>query len=291
MNKRRQDEKDAPTHIFNSSLVFEGLVEQARKIIPGDALDVSLTRFQKELDDYHKAIHRFLKIIKETPLLAAFLDWIQSKEPCDIDVENARTLMERKLISFVDDQGKAITISDLRKANFDHQVSGIRCHKKYSYQVREQLVRTFISFFKWLSTQSGSFIRQFEDPDAEFIRSRRLGYDDFLRLLELLDERCRVIAKLLYFGGRRTLEEVITLQISDIDFENSEIDFDGERISYPLHVFEDIRALVGQRPSGAVFEGRNNTSINPSTIFRSFKVISSSLGFQDFSPKTLTDDR
>lgn len=291
MNKPRQNKKNDSSSLGNSGLAFEGFMEEAKKIVPGDDLECSLEHFRKASESYNREMQLFAKTVKKTSLLTTFLRWIQSKEPYDIDVDNARILMESGLIPFVSDEGKVLTISDLRIPNLRHQIDLIRCQKKYPVSDRELFVRTFLSFFKWLSNHTALFIPSFEDPDEERIRDRILGYDDFLRLLELLDERCQLIAKLLYFGGKRTLEDVISLQISDIDFENAEVDFAGERISYPLHVFEDIRSLVGRRTSGAVFQGRNNTSINPSTIFRNFKLISSSLGFQDFSPKLLTENR
>lgn len=289
--RKQQDENNSSPRALNRSLAFEGLMDQARKIILGDTLDLSLRHFQEGKESYHKAKQKFAKVVKETPLLATFLDWIHLKEPYEIDVENARILMESGLLPFVSDKGNILTISDLRILNLHHQIDLIRCQKRYSLSEREQFVRTFLNFFKWLANQTDSFIPQLEDLDEERTRNRMLSYENFIRLLELLDERCQLIAKLLYFGGKRTLEEVITLQISDLDFKNAEIDFDGERISYPLHVFEDIRSLVGKRNSGAIFQGRNNTNINPSTIFRNLKIVSSSLGFHEFSPKLLTDNR
>ena len=291
MSKRHRDEKKKSSYALNNSLVFEGLINQAKKIIQGDTLDLSLAHFQEGKESYYKAKQQFAKVVKETPLLAAFLDWIQSKEPYDVDVENGRVLMESGMLPFVSDKDDILTISDLKIFNVHHQIDLIRCQRSYSVSDREEFVRTFLSFFKWLANQTDSFIPQLEDFDEERARGRILSFDDFIRLLELLDERCQLIAKLLYLGGKRTLEEVITLKISDLDFKNAEIDFEGERISYPLHVFEDIRSLIGKRTSGAIFQGRNNTSINPSTIFRNFKIISSSLGFQDFSPKSLTENR
>lgn len=114
MNKSHQNKKNDSSYLLDSSLAFEGFVEQAKKIVPGDTLECSLKHFQEESESYNGVMQRFVKTIKETSLLANFLGWIQSKEPYDIDMDNARILMESGLIPFVGDKGKILTLADVR---------------------------------------------------------------------------------------------------------------------------------------------------------------------------------
>lgn len=174
MNKPRQNKKNDSSLLLNNSLAFESFMEQAKNIVPADILKCSLEHFQEETELYNKATKRFAKAIKETPLLATFLDWIQSKEPYDIDVENASILMESGLIQFIDAKGKYLKVSDVRIPVLRDQIDLIRCQKKYSIRDRELFVRTFLSFFKWLSINTGAFIPQFDDPDEERTDRRAL---------------------------------------------------------------------------------------------------------------------
>lgn len=69
------------------------------------------------------------------------------------------------------------------------------------------------------------------------------------------------------------------------------IDFKNKSISYPKHIFSDIKLFIGTKTRGSLFTGRNNTSINPSTIFRNFKEIGLILDLSELSPKFLTENR
>ena len=201
--------------------------------------------------------------------------------------------MENGLIQFTDDAKKPVKLGDLlhMKLNIQRQIEVIRCQRKYSISDRERLVDAFLDFFKWLSHQTSSYTPKFEDPDKEKTENRLLDHDTFVSLLDSLDDRCRVIAKLLYFGGGKTLDQVVKLQAEDVDFKKGKIEIQGHWIIYPLHVFDDLKFLIGKRSSGPIFLGRNDTSINPSTIFRNFKEVSTVLGLPEMSPKSLTANK
>jgi hypothetical protein len=95
---------------------------------------------------------------------------------------------------------------------------------------------------------------------------------------------------LLYFGGTRTLEEVLTLNIENVNIDKRFINFGLQPIAYPLHVFADIKDLSQGRKKGRVFIGRRgkSTSLNPATIFRNFKEAATEVGLgQNFTPKML----
>lgn len=62
-------------------------------------------------------------------------------------------------------------------------------------------------------------------------------------------------------------------------------------VSYPLHVFADIKAIIGKRTTGKVFRGRQNAPLNQTTVFRNFKKagVKSGLG-SNVTPAYLTKE-
>ena len=100
-----------------------------------------------------------------------------------------------------------------------------------------------------------------------------------------------IVAKqLLYFGGDRTLDEVLNLKIPDVDFEEHLIGFGAKSVPYPLHVFADIKAIIGKRSKGKVILGRQEGDLNPATVFRNFKTAGINAGMPWLSlPSQLTE--
>ena len=185
-----------------------------------------------------------------------------------------------------------LKIRDLKSKDFLSALEQIRCRDELPPIEQERWVEIFVDFHNWISLQSISYIPEVSDPDKERSRNRALFHDKFVSLIGCLDDRCRLIAKLLYFGGNRTLEQIIEIDIQDVDFEKHSVSFDSGSCCYPLHVFKDIQRLIGTRSSGQIFVGRQNSPINPSTIFRNVKVAAIGIGLGElFSPKILTQNR
>lgn len=265
--------------------------EQVKVLLKQNSAEKAIETFVKERDHLHAEIANFSKVVKDTPLLASFLIWVKEYKKNSLAEDYPNLLLENKWIAFKNRSGNLIKIKDLAEKEIRLAIEEIRCQRELSLEERELLVENLIDFFNWLANQTLFYHLKVEDPDKLKVKDRLFDYEDFIMLLTHLDERCRLIAKLLYFGGRRTLEEVTTLQIESIDFKNHFIEFTNETISYPLHVFEDTKNVIGARSSGKVFIGRKNAPINPSTIFRNFNEVAALLKFRNsFSPKSLTSD-
>jgi integrase len=277
--------------MLNKCLSYERFLEKAKNMMAENALKDSIAAFQEGRNFFDEALKRYWAISRKTPLIAAFLDWIKEKRSSDLMLERSEILLENSLIQFSNDMKNPIMLSDLTLKGLSLQIEEIRCQKKYSITEREQLVDAFLDFFRWLSIHTFSCTPVLQDPDKERVKERSLNHDVFVSLLDALDARCCIIAKLLYFGGNRTLEEAVKLHVGDVDFKNHRINMQGELVAYPLHLFYDLKLLIGKRASGAVFLGRNNTSINPSTMFRKFKEVGSLLGLPELSPKSLISNR
>lgn len=225
-------------------------------------------------------------------VLAALLLWSKSIWVQQESLDYARILIENELIPFKNRQKRLFLIKELRRDHLVSAVDLIRCRTEFSIGVREILVKAFVHFFEWLTRATqGTVFFGIKDPDAQKIQNRVLAPPAFTPLLERLDDRCRLVAKLLYFGGSRTLDQVLSLMLEDVDFDKRVIRFDSQIIDYPLHVFKDIRNLVGEQTSGRILLGRQDSPLNAATVFRNFKEAASQIGLGDsFSPKSLTTD-
>lgn len=248
--------------------------------------------FVKGRDHLHGEIAKFSKVAKEISLLAAFFVWAKEYTMKSLLEDNLLLLVRNEFISFENKSGHFTKIKDVTEKGIKSDLERIRCCHELTIDQRETLVQNFIDFFNWLANQTLFYHLKVIDPDKSQSQNRVFSHEDFIDLLTHLDKRCQLIAKLLYFGGRRTLDEVITLNIEDVDLKNHLINYEDTSASYPLHVFEDIKTLVDARTLGKLFIGRQGSPINPSTIFRNFKEVANLLGFgETFSPKTLTTDR
>jgi integrase len=132
----------------------------------------------------------------------------------------------------------------------------------------------------------------FTEKDIEKTKYRVICLEYFVKFIDKLDERYALIAKMLYFGGSRTLNEVVKLNLSSINFKRHTVNFRHQIVSYSNHIFLDIKQLVNSRKKGPVFLGRNSTTINRVTIFRNFKEAACKVGLgASFTPKMLTEDK
>ncbi len=250
----------------------------------------SIERFEKEEALLKRAIQKAHTVFQNQPVLTAFLLWSKQTR-VGLGSDCAKILLEHQLIPFKNKNNELILIKDLEQYQLLYFLETIRCRTEFSIVLRELLVMNFVRFFQWLSKTIGSSYWKIEDPDEKKTRSRILAHETFIALIDRLDDRCRLVAKLLYFGGSRTLDQVLKLKLEDVVFDKQVIRFGTQIITYPRHVFLDIATLTDGRRSGPLFSGRQDSTLNPATVFRNFKEAASQIGLGDsFSPKTLTTD-
>lgn len=121
-------------------------------------------------------------------------------------------------------------------------------------------------------------------------KKRKIKIDQFDYFTEFLSQEHKVVAHLLYFGGSRTLKEVLDIKIEEVDFEKYMVNYNGINISYSKNEINYLRLIVKKRTSGWVFLGRQERPLNPSTIFRAFKKAARCAKIQGFTTKDLTID-
>lgn len=275
---------------FNQRLSYKSFLDFFKTKVPIDDLEVSIKKFEDERAHLNKVMKQSFIVLREQPLLSAFLLWSKGNYIKIGYPDYSRMLVEKKILRFKNEDESILIIKDVKEKFLIDILESIRCRKEFDIWQREMLVLTFRDFVNWVFVITRSSAFEIKDRDKERASRRLLDYDDFIRFLGRLDDRSQLVAKLLYFGGSRTLAEVLNLQIEDIDFVGGAISFKSQRISYSRHVLEDIESLVNDQTAGQIFVGRQKSSLNPATIFRNFKEASLQLGVEAYTPKTLTTD-
>jgi len=251
------------------------------------------TIFQDQINHFQKEYQKFIDAIANIPLIVAFTIWLKEARDhypeCD---EIAKDLYLKDFLGTLADEGGTWTLAHARYFDDTKVINAIRCSNELTFRKKEKLVHGYITMINWISNKTYGYIKRISDPDLLRSADRALIYPEFINFLEVLKEKERLVAKLLYFGGSRTLEEVLQLSLENVDFENRQIKYENSLIHYPEHVFNDIKLLTSSRTSGRVFLGRQDAPLNPATIFRNFKEAAQKIELdQNFSPKTLTTNK
>jgi hypothetical protein len=288
---RESQAKYDDKHPAEGAESFEFFLNYCKAKLPAQDLAKAYHLFSEERSRLNEEVKKSIEVLAQQPFLAAFLVWIKEIALHPPERLAAKALLEKGFIGITDKDGHVWTLANAKL--FDHRnvIEAIRCHKEWSFPLRENLVKTYLDFMQWLWTTTWGYIHKLEDPDLARSQARSLAYSNFINFLSKLKDEDQLVAKLLYFGGSRTLEEVLTLHIENVDFTKRLVNFGLQPVTYPLHVFADIKDLSQQRKKGKVFIGRRGkgTALNPATIFRNFKEAALEIGLdQNFTPKALT---
>lgn len=274
--------------IFRSPSSLEAFLKK-----PADEPFVEYCKSFKQSEEYlYAEMHKAILKLSHQPLFTAYLSWIENGLSYDSEIcKHAHILVSEKFLNFIDEDNCYLPIASLK--NFDHKkiINQIRSKRELSLDLREKLVSTYLHFTHSLELTTFDYVSRAFDPDEMKRQGRSINYSMFIKLLGHLDDKMQLVAKLLYFGGSRTLDEVLSLDVKDINFDEEVIRYKSQLISYPAHVFSDLRAIVNDRNklAGRVFVGRQGANLNPATVFRNFKEAASRVGLGDsFSPKGLT---
>jgi integrase len=266
------------------------LLELCKEQIPSKILEKSCDLLNSERSHIEEMYKKIVKVVSQLPLLSAFIVWAKEASRLHLDMlTRAKVLVESGYIGIKAKDGALWTLGNA--SEFDHEtiIDAIRCRHDLSISMREQLVADYISFIQWLHEVTHGYISKLEDPDRIKTQGKFIDYPVFLSFLEELKINEQLVAKLLYFGGRRTLDEVLNLQLEKIDFEKRVVQFDFQVVSYPTHVFADIQVIAEKKKRGRLFIGRQNAPLGPATIFRNFKKAALKIGLeQNFAPAVLT---
>lgn len=271
----------------------DAILDMCSKIIPNKTIQKRAGALVEERSALHEAHKKIIAKIAQLPFLIAFVVWVKEVASLQPSLLNAsKMLLEHNFIGAADKKGVLWTISDAH--GFDHRViiDAIRCQHEIALQVREDLVIAYLAFIQWLSQETHGYISIFEDPDLHKIKGKVLPFSQFIAFLSALKEKEQLVAKLLYYGGTPTLDEVLKIQLQDVNFEKKLIRYESQLIKYPTHIFADIQSLVGKKTQGRLFLGRQNAPLSSSRIFRNFKEAALKVGLApSFSPAVLTSSQ
>ena len=269
---------------------IDAFFELCKSLLPKKNLLRSCETLVEESAQLRETHKKIIEKISLQPFLVAFMVWTKEKAIANTDMMNAaKLILENGYIGTIAKNGKEWTIADAR--SFDHTIvlDAIRCQREMPLQAREYLVGVYLAFMKWLADETQGYVPALEDPDLAKIKGRLLSYSQFITFINALKDKEQLLAKLLYYGGNRTLDDVLSLQIEDVDFKKQLIRYDTQLIHYPAHVFTDIQAIRGKKTRGQLFVGRQSLPLHPTTIFRNFKVTAAEVGLGTaFSPAVLT---
>jgi|SRR5579862_1243658 len=249
------------------------------------------TTFLKSSQSLHAQVFVFKESIANLPLSFMVLLW--GELICSDKMFGKRYLaMMRDLINTellpLTHKKKPISLQEFSFQDPSLVIDGIRCHKDWSISKREDYVLLYTSFSDWLSKESFGYIPEAKDFDRISTQKRLIPFEKYTEILMQLDLREQILAKIFYLGGPRALEEVLSLKIEDVDFDRFLIR-SPEAVSYPRHLFEDIRQHLDGRQKGFVFMGRDGNRISHTTPFRALKTVASELKLDsEFTFKDLT---
>lgn len=265
---------------------FAFFLDYCKPQLPETDLSEACRCFLHQIEQLRETFKISIGRMAEQPFLAAFLLWIKETSPNNTDA--CKLLLDKQFIGLRDKTGATWTIQHARTFNHAEVMEAIRSHPALPLLKKEELVAVYLDFLNWISKQTFGYIPQTEDPDLARVQSRFFPFPHFIRLINQLEGKDRLVAKLLYYGGTHTLEEILNLKTQDIDVERRCVHFPYQDTFYPLHVFADMHALA-KGAEGPLFVGRQKAPLNPATIFRNFKEAAISAGLEEnFTPKILT---
>ncbi len=288
MSKHRKFSWPENIKAFKSPL--EAIVKICQRYIPPKSLEKSTSTIMQAKNTLHQAYEDMILSLAKLPFIAIFLVWLEDPRTTFELANNAKLLLEMGFIGIQGEDGKTWTIADAHE--FDHNIiiDAIRCNQEINQDLQETFVATYLSFLHWLSMETYGYFPECKDPDLLRTANRVLAHSLFIKFIDKLSgEKERLVAKLLYFGGTRTLDEILKVDLKNVDFDKRVIQYGFYRVSYPAHVFADIQKLAGKKKTGRLFIGRKNAPLSPPTIFRNFKQAATEVGLgQTFGPAILT---
>ncbi len=268
---------------------YESFFDYFKKIVSKEDLESSIQKIEDKREILNAARKQFLSAVREESLLALFLIWSKQNYVKTGYPDYAKILIEKEILIFNDDSGNLLILKNIERKFLVDILESIRCRKDLDLWQREMLVLAYLDFINFSrSVTDYMAFWDIKDLDKERSYKRIFEYDDFIRIIDKLDDKFQLLAKLLYLGGQRTLDQVLTLNVQDIQFERRVVVYGNDQASYSLHVFEDLKAIIGEKKFGRVFLGRQDNPLNAATVFRHFKDGATKARLDpSFSPKTL----
>lgn len=198
-------------------------------------------------------------------------------------------LLESHILPSIDAKShKFLSLGALNLEDHAAIFDAIRSNKNWPVDKQEEYTSIYNQFANWLAEVTYGLTLGPFDTDRSLTSQRRLPFDVYVKILKWLSDREKILAKIFYLGGSRSLEEVLSLKIADIDYKNNALKLSEDSITYPKHVLLDLKDYIGSRSKGYVFIGRTGDKIDHTVPYRALKTVTSKLDldpaftFKDF---------
>lgn len=267
---------DDPLMDSNPYRQFKNLCLEMNPHKKSELLVEESVHFASKCEKINQSVEQFKQSISSIPFLSVILFWGQQIVKDKIlginHLNLMRTLIERKLIPIFKSKAVLMTFQDYTQIDHEAIINRIRSNQELYIQKREELVSFYVFFSNWVSQITYGYIENATDTDRKIAARRRLHYESYIELLSLLPERERLLTKLYYLGGERSLDEVLSLEVRNVDFAKHIIHFSDHFVRYPAHVVEDLKIYIGEREKGFVFKKKKGSDrINHTVPYRAFK--------------------
>jgi hypothetical protein len=144
---------------------FEFFLNYCKAKLPSQNLVRSYQVFSNEKHRLNEEVKKSVDVLSREPFLTAFLFWIKEIATEPPERLAAKFLLENGFIGITDKEGHVWTLANAKL--FDHRnvLEAIRCHREWSFSLRESLVKTYLNFMQWLWSATFGYINKLEDPD------------------------------------------------------------------------------------------------------------------------------
>ncbi len=206
------------------------------------ALDKKYDDFSKSINDMKEKFSKFYEFIKAVPLVIFFKDWAKTQifeKNNENFIQSLNVLIQENILPLLSDNKTLFVLEDLKNHSHLQIIENIRCRINWSFLEKENFVHAYIDFSVFIAQNTFNYIPAASDPDREKISSRLIKYETFIEFITNLSKRDALIAKVLYFGAP-TIEEAISLKLSQINKKEGKIHFSLKTINYPKHLLEDL---------------------------------------------------
>lgn len=268
--------------------VFEKILNTCLSLDPDQdmsKLGATRTNVSRLSESLHEQVDTFKQKLAEVPLFTFIVLWgemtLEDKKFGIQHLKSMHDLIESKVLPLS-------LLEKFTKLDPSAILEKIRAFPDWSINKREEVALLYLSFISWLSKETFGFVPEAVDLDRIASQKRQVPFETYINILDHLDLRERILAKMFYLGGNRGLEEVLSVKVEDVDFKKRRIRLD-EEVSYPRHLFDDIEDYIEGRKKGYVFMGRDGERISHTTSFRALKKVVSDLKLDpEFTFRELT---
>lgn len=254
------------------------------------SLKINFAELSKDLHGRMEDFKQKMLCLPLTVIILAWADFVRHDKVFGVrHLQMMQDLIHKKLFSSLAPKNSSVLLKDLMIRSCSEIIDGIRSCEEWIISKREEYVLLYRSFSSWLAKETFGLISEAIDTDRNITEKRKISFEIYAEILSHLDLREQILMKIFYLGGRRNLEEVLSITIEDVDFNRNQLKFSEGIISYPQHLLYDIKRYVKDRKKGQIFIGKEGERISHTTPFRALKTVLFELKynpewtFKDFS--------